>query len=94
MADPGFPVGGRGPCSGGGTPEAVYVSKILYVKTKESGPMDSIIKVVLSAGMLVSGFVTVFLDNTLPGTVRVTVRVCVPCEMKLFVLIITQLNHQ
>ena len=32
MADPGFPVGGRGP-------EAVMFRKFLYVETKESGPL-------------------------------------------------------
>ena len=34
MADPGFPVGGGSVDSRGG-----YVSKIFYVKTKESGPL-------------------------------------------------------
>ena len=34
VADPGFPVGGGGVDSRGS-----YVSKILYVKTKESGPL-------------------------------------------------------
>ena len=34
VADPGFPVGGGGVDSRGG-----YVSKILYVKMKESGPL-------------------------------------------------------
>ena len=33
VADPGFPVGGDVESRGG------YVSKILYVKTKESGPL-------------------------------------------------------
>ena len=41
VADAGFPVGGRGPRRGvdswGG-----YVSKILYVKTKESGPLGPV----------------------------------------------------
>ena len=40
MADPGFPVGGRGPRRGGAVdPRGGYVSKILHVKTKESGPV-------------------------------------------------------
>ena len=39
VADPGFPVGGRGPRSGGVDSRGSYVSKILYVKTKESGPL-------------------------------------------------------
>ena len=40
MADPGFPVGGRGPPTGGGVDSrGGYVSKILYVKTKELGPL-------------------------------------------------------
>ena len=40
MADPGFPVGGRGPRRGGPwTPEAGTFQKILYVKMKESGPV-------------------------------------------------------
>ena len=39
MADPGFPVGGRGPRRGAWTPEAATFHNInLYVKTKESGP--------------------------------------------------------
>ena len=39
MADPGFPVGGgRGPRRGV-DPRGGYVSKILYVETKESGPL-------------------------------------------------------
>ena len=38
MADPGFPVGGRGPHRGGLGSRGGYVSKILYVSTKESGP--------------------------------------------------------
>ena len=41
VADPGFPVGGRrprrGPNSRGG-----YVLKILYVKTKKSGPLGGL----------------------------------------------------
>ena len=40
MADPGFPVGGRGPRGGGGVDSrGGYVLKILHVKTKESGPL-------------------------------------------------------
>ena len=40
MADPGFPVGGLGPHVGGGMDsQGGYVSKILYVKMKESGPL-------------------------------------------------------
>ena len=41
MADPGFPVGGgRGPRRGGAVdPRGGYVSKILHVKMKESGPV-------------------------------------------------------
>ena len=40
MADPGFPVGGgRGPRTGAVDPRGGYVSKILHVKTKESGPV-------------------------------------------------------
>ena len=39
VADPGFPVGGRGPHRGAVDPRGSYVSKILHVKTKESGPV-------------------------------------------------------
>ena len=39
VADPGFPVGGRGPRRGAVDSRGGYVSKILYVKTKESGPL-------------------------------------------------------
>ena len=39
MADPGFPLGGCGPRRGGMDSQGGYVSKILYVKTKESGPL-------------------------------------------------------
>ena len=39
MADPGFPVGGRGPRRGASDPRGGYVSKILHVKMKESGPV-------------------------------------------------------
>ena len=39
VADPGFPVGGRGPRRGGVDPRGGYITKILYVKTKESGPV-------------------------------------------------------
>ena len=36
MADPGFPVGGAWTSKGGMDSRGGYVSKILYVKTKES----------------------------------------------------------
>ena len=39
VADPGFPVGGHGPHRGGVDSQGGYVSKILYVKTKELGPL-------------------------------------------------------
>ena len=40
VTDPGFPVGGRGPRRGGGVDSrGGYVSKILYVETKESRPL-------------------------------------------------------
>ena len=39
MTDPGFPVGGRQPRSGGANSRGSYISKDLYVKTKESGPL-------------------------------------------------------
>ena len=40
MADPGFPVGGGVDLIGGAMdPRGGYVSKILHVKTKESGPV-------------------------------------------------------
>ena len=39
VADPGFPVGGRGPHRGDVDSRGGYISKILYVKTKESGPL-------------------------------------------------------
>ena len=40
VADPGFPVGGGVDLVGGGMDSRRgYVSKILYVKTKESGPL-------------------------------------------------------
>ena len=35
VADPGLPIGGRGGMNSRGS----YISKILYVKTKESGPL-------------------------------------------------------
>ena len=38
VADPGFAVGGRGPRRGGVDYRGSYVSKILYVETKESRP--------------------------------------------------------
>ena len=39
VADPGFPVGGRGPRRGAMDPRGSYISKILHVKMKESGPI-------------------------------------------------------
>ena len=39
MADPGCPMGGRRPRSGGVDSRGGYVSKILYVETKDSGPL-------------------------------------------------------
>ena len=39
VTDPGFPVGGRGPRRGGVDSQGSYVSKSLYVKMKESGPL-------------------------------------------------------
>ena len=39
MADPGFPVGGRRPRRGALDSRGNYVSKILYVEMKESGPL-------------------------------------------------------
>ena len=39
VADPGFPVGGRGPRRGGVDSRGSYVSKNLYVKMRESGPL-------------------------------------------------------
>ena len=40
VVDPGFPVGGgRGPRRGGMDSRGGYVSQILHVKTKESGPL-------------------------------------------------------
>ena len=39
MADPGYPVGGVDLVRGGVDSRGSYVSKILYVKTKESGPI-------------------------------------------------------
>ena len=39
VADPGFPVGVRGPRRGAVDPRGGYVLKILHVKTKESGPV-------------------------------------------------------
>ena len=39
VADPGFPVGGSGPRRGGEDSRGGYVSKLLYVKMKESGPV-------------------------------------------------------
>ena len=39
VADPGFPVGGRGPRRAGMHSQGGYVSQILYVKTTESGPL-------------------------------------------------------
>ena len=42
VADPGFPVGGRGPRRGGMDSRGSYVSQILYVKMKESGPLGGV----------------------------------------------------
>ena len=42
VADPGFPIGGRGPRRGGVDSRGGYVSKILYVKTKESGSVGGV----------------------------------------------------
>ena len=39
VVDPGFPIGGRGPHTGGCDPRGGYVLKILHVKMKESGPV-------------------------------------------------------
>ena len=39
MTDPGFPEGGHRPRRGGVDSRGSYVLKILYVKTKESGPL-------------------------------------------------------
>ena len=39
MADPGFLVGGRGPRRGGMDSRGGFVLKILFVKTKELGPL-------------------------------------------------------
>ena len=40
VADPGFPIeGGRGPRRGAVDPRGSYISKILHVKMKESGPV-------------------------------------------------------
>ena len=41
MADPGFPVGGVD-LVGGVDSQGGYVSEILYVKTKESGPLGGV----------------------------------------------------
>ena len=43
VADPGFSMGGRGPRRGGGVDSwGGSVSKILYVKMKESGPLGGV----------------------------------------------------
>ena len=39
VADPGFPVGGRGPRRGGVDSRGGYISKNFYVKMKEFGPL-------------------------------------------------------
>ena len=39
VADPGFPVGGAWTSWGGVDFRGSYISKILYAKTKESGPL-------------------------------------------------------
>ena len=48
VMDPGFPVGGGAPTSwgGGANSRGGYVSKNLYVKTKESGPLGGHVLVV------------------------------------------------
>ena len=43
MADPGFPKGGRGPRRGGMDSRIGYVSKILHVEMKESGPLGGVL---------------------------------------------------
>ena len=42
VADPGFPVGGTWTSQGDVDSRSGYVSKILYVKTKESGPLGGV----------------------------------------------------
>ena len=42
MADPGFPVGGRRPRRRSIDSRGGYISKILYVETKESGPLGGV----------------------------------------------------
>ena len=42
VADPGFPVGGRRPRRGGMDSRGGYVSNILHVETKESGPLGGV----------------------------------------------------
>ena len=42
MADPGYSVGGRETRRGDVDSRGSYVSKILYVKTKESGPFGGV----------------------------------------------------
>ena len=44
MADPGFPVGGRRPLRRDADSRGDYVSKILYVKMKESGPLGDVLR--------------------------------------------------
>ena len=39
VADPGFPVGGCQPCGEGADSWGSYISKIVYVETKESGSL-------------------------------------------------------
>ena len=39
MTDPGFPVGGTTLVGGGANSRDSYLSKILYIKTKECGPL-------------------------------------------------------
>ena len=43
VADPRFPVRGVDLAGGVWTPEASYVSKILYVETKEPGPLGGVL---------------------------------------------------
>ena len=42
VVDPGFPIGGCGPCRGAMDSRGSYISKILYVKMKESGPVGGV----------------------------------------------------
>ena len=42
MADPGFPVGERGPHRGPVDSRGGYISQILCVETEESGPLGGV----------------------------------------------------